>query len=49
MNPNNTFKKTSNANYAIKISKEIFKFSLVGINGPELVKGNKKITLTLIW
>lgn len=49
MNPNNHFKKVDNANYAVKIAKEEFRFSLVGIGGQDLVAGNKKLTLTLIW
>lgn len=32
-NPNNKFKKLQNANYAVKVAKEVFKFSLVGIGG----------------
>lgn len=48
-NPNNHFKKLTNANYAIKVSKEVFKFSLVGISGADLVQGNKLMTLALVW
>lgn len=49
MNPNNHFKKVDNANYAVKVAKEEFKFSLVGIGGADIVAGNKMLTLTLIW
>ena len=48
-NPNNKFKKLQNANYAVKVAKEVFKFSVVGIGGQDLVDGNKKLTLALIW
>jgi len=49
MKPNNKFKKVSNCNEVIHVGKEEFKFSLVGIGGPDLVDGNKKLTLSVVW
>lgn len=48
MKPNHRIKKNTNANYAVEIGKNM-KFSLVGIGGIDLVDGNKKLTLALIW
>lgn len=48
-NPNNTFKKQANANYAIKIAKEVFKLSLVGIGGQDIANGHRQMTLALVW
>jgi len=46
--PNNKFKKVSNCNYAVVIGKQL-KFSLVGIGGSDIVDGNKKLLLALVW
>ena len=48
MKPTNKFKKVSNCNYAVVIGKQI-KFSLVGIGGSDIVDGNKKLLLALVW
>lgn len=48
MKPNHRIKKNHNANYAVDIGKNM-KFSLVGIGGIDLVDGNKKLALALIW
>lgn len=48
LNPNNRFKKLTNANLAVDIGKEMG-FSLVGIGGVDLVDGNKKLSLSLVW
>lgn len=48
MNPNNRFKKLTNANLAVDIGKS-FGFSLVGIGGIDLVDGNRKLSLALVW
>eukprot|EP00457_Paulinella_chromatophora_P003372 gb/GEZN01003379.1/.p1 GENE.gb/GEZN01003379.1/~~gb/GEZN01003379.1/.p1 ORF type:complete len:621 (-),score=142.34 gb/GEZN01003379.1/:300-2162(-) len=49
-NPNNKFKKVSNNNYAIDLGKaEPFKLSIVGIGGPDIVAGNKKLILGIVW
>eukprot|EP00698_Gefionella_okellyi_P018453 TRINITY_DN5524_c0_g1_i1.p1 TRINITY_DN5524_c0_g1~~TRINITY_DN5524_c0_g1_i1.p1 ORF type:complete len:557 (+),score=123.56 TRINITY_DN5524_c0_g1_i1:71-1672(+) len=46
--PSNKFKKVENCNYAVLLGKQL-KFSLVGIGGTDLVDGNRKLTLALIW
>jgi len=43
------FKKIENLNYAVDLGKSPFKFSLVGVQGNDIVNGNKKLTLALIW
>lgn len=43
-----TFKALENANYAVEIGKAV-KFSLVGIEGGDIVDGNKLLTLGLVW
>jgi len=48
MNPTNKFKKVSNCNYVVNLGKQM-KFSLVGIGGPDIVDGNKKLLLALVW
>lgn len=47
-NPNNKFKKVANCNYAVVLGKQM-KFSLVGIGGVDIVNGNKKLVLALVW
>jgi plastin-1 len=42
------FKKVENCNYVTVLGKAM-KFSLVGIQGSDLVDGNKKLTLALVW
>jgi len=46
--PSNRFKKVQNANYAVDIGKSLG-FSLVGIGGIDIVDGNKKLVLALVW
>jgi len=48
MNPNNKFKKVSNNNYAVDLGHEL-KFSLVNIQGSNIVDGNKTLTLGFVW
>jgi len=48
MKPSNKFKKVSNCNYAVVTGKQL-KFSLVGIGGTDIVDGNKKLLLALVW
>jgi len=43
------FKKIENLNYAVDLGKSPFKFSLVGVQGNDIVNGNKKLTLALFW
>lgn len=48
MNPNNKYKKVGNANVAVKVAKGLG-FRLEGIGGSDLVEGNKKLSLALVW
>ena len=47
--PKMVFKKIENMNYAVDLGSGPFKFSLVGVQGNDLVEGKKKLTLALIW
>jgi len=47
-NPNNKFKKVANNNYAVDLGLEL-KFSLVNIQGSNIVDGNKTLTLGFVW
>lgn len=47
-NPKNKFKKVANCNYAVVIGKQM-KFSLVGIGGVDILNGNKKLILAIVW
>eukprot|EP00467_Chlorarachnion_reptans_P015344 CAMPEP_0114538970 /NCGR_PEP_ID=MMETSP0109-20121206/30437_1 /TAXON_ID=29199 /ORGANISM="Chlorarachnion reptans, Strain CCCM449" /LENGTH=1609 /DNA_ID=CAMNT_0001723045 /DNA_START=34 /DNA_END=4863 /DNA_ORIENTATION=+ len=50
MKPNNRFKKVANCNLLLRIGKsQTFRFSLVGIDGSNIEKGNRKFTLALVW
>ncbi|KAL1508672.1 hypothetical protein AB1Y20_004767 [Prymnesium parvum] len=49
INPTQIFKKIENLNYGVDLGKSPFKFSLVGVQGNDIVNGNKKLTLALIW
>jgi plastin-1 len=42
------FKKVENTNYAVVLGKSL-KFTLVGIQGADIVDGNKTLTLGLVW
>jgi len=48
MNPKNKFKKVSNNNYAVVLCKYL-KLSLVTTGGADIVHGNKKLVLGLVW
>jgi len=47
-NPPNSFKKLENCNYAIELGKQL-NFSLVGIQGKDIMDANKTLTLSVIW
>jgi len=47
-NPSNSFKKLENDNYCIELGKQL-NFSLVGIQGKDIMDANKTLTLALIW
>ncbi|GMG39825.1 unnamed protein product [Ambrosiozyma monospora] len=42
------FKALENTNYAVEVGK-VNRFSLVGIDGSDIVDGNKMLTLGLVW
>ncbi|CAI8586932.1 unnamed protein product [Vicia faba] len=42
------FRKVENCNQVIKVSKQL-KFSLVNVAGNDIVQGNKKLILALLW
>jgi len=46
--PLTTWKALENDNYAVALGKQL-KFSLVGIQGKDLMDGNKTLTLALVW
>jgi len=46
---NMVFKKVENLNYAVDLGKEGFVMSLVGVQGKDIVDGNRKLTLAIIW
>jgi len=48
VNPSNAFKKLENDNYCIVLGKQL-NFSLVGIQGKDIMDANKTLTLALIW
>ena len=43
------FKQVENANYVVELGLKPFGFSLVGVQGKDIVDGNRKLTLALIW
>jgi len=47
-NPPNTYKKLENNNYALELGKQL-NFSLVGIQGNDIMNANKTLTLSVIW
>jgi len=47
-NPPNTYKKLENCNYAIELGKQL-NFSLVGIQGKDVMDANKTLTLAIVW
>jgi len=47
-NPPNTYKKLENDNYAIELGKQL-NFSLVGIQGKDILDANKTLTLAVVW
>jgi len=50
LQPNNKFKKVANNNYAVTLGKgKELNLSLVGIQGSDIVDGNKKLILGYVW
>jgi len=48
MNPKNRYKKVENGNYVVVLGKQM-KFVLVNVGGLDIVDGNKKLILAIIW
>jgi len=48
INPDSRFKKVSNCNYVIALGQKL-NLVLVGIGGVDIVDGNPKLTLALVW
>jgi len=46
--PSNTYKQLENCNYAVELGKQL-NFSLVGIQGKDIMDANKTLTLALLW
>jgi len=46
--PQTTWKRLENDNYAVDVGKSL-KFSLVGIQGKDILDGNKTLTLAVVW
>jgi hypothetical protein len=46
--PLTTWKALENDNYAVALGKQL-KFSLVGIQGKDIMDGNKNLTLSVVW
>lgn len=47
--PKSRYKKVENANYAVDICKNEFKFSMINVGGLDIVDGKKKMILAIIW
>jgi plastin-1 len=45
----NVYKRNENCSLAVKLMKEQFKFSLVGVGGTDLEQGYKKLCLACMW
>eukprot|EP01035_Chromulina_nebulosa_P021439 gene21439-27770_t len=43
------YKKIENCNQAVEVCKNELKFSLVGVGGIDIVNGNKKLILAIVW
>mmetsp|Transcript_15071 Transcript_15071/g.25123 ORF Transcript_15071/g.25123 Transcript_15071/m.25123 type:complete len:586 (-) Transcript_15071:608-2365(-) len=46
--PKSRFKKVENGNYVVELGK-IMKFSLINVGGLDIVDGNKKLILAIMW
>jgi len=49
LSPNNAYKKVENCNLGLKICVSKLNFSLVGIGGKDILDGNRKLILAVIW
>lgn len=47
-NPASRYKRIENANYAVELGKQL-KLSLINVGGIDIVDGNKKLILAIIW
>eukprot|EP01100_Stratorugosa_tubuloviscum_P013029 TRINITY_DN6370_c0_g2_i1.p1 TRINITY_DN6370_c0_g2~~TRINITY_DN6370_c0_g2_i1.p1 ORF type:complete len:520 (-),score=273.53 TRINITY_DN6370_c0_g2_i1:149-1708(-) len=48
VNPSNSFKKLENCNYCVDLGKQL-NFSLVSIQGKDIMDANKTFTLAILW
>ena len=48
LEPKSRFKQIENANYVVQLGKQL-KLSLVNVSGLDIVDGNKKLMLAIIW
>lgn len=48
LDPKSRFKKVENANYVVELGKQMG-MSLVNVGGLDIVDGNKKLILAIIW
>jgi plastin-1 len=46
--PKSRYKKIENANYAVELCKNM-KLSVINVGGLDIVDGNKKLILAIIW
>lgn len=48
LEPKSRFKLVENGNYVVDLGK-MMKFSLINVGGLDIVDGNKKLILAIIW
>jgi plastin-1 len=48
LEPKSRFKEVENGNYAVDLGK-MLKFSMINVGGLDIVDGNKKLILAIIW
>eukprot|EP00753_Platysulcus_tardus_P017281 PLAT635.1.p1 GENE.PLAT635.1~~PLAT635.1.p1 ORF type:complete len:641 (+),score=319.80 PLAT635.1:280-1923(+) len=47
--PRHKFASVENCNYAVKLGKDAFRFRLVNIGGTDILDGNVKLILSIVW
>ena len=48
LEPKSRFKEVENGNYAVDLCK-LMRFSMINVGGLDIVDGNKKLMLAIIW
>lgn len=48
LEPKSRFKEVENGNYAVDLCK-MMRFSMINVGGLDIVDGNKKLILAIIW